>query len=259
MTDTTDRPRILCAYLSDGMVKTEFAEARMAAVMAASQDYHVISINTQTSRIERGRHLVAMAALEQQVDYVVFTDSDMVFPQDAITRLIGHDVDIVGAGYPTRRLPIRTTINDLEGNPFTIQPGMTGLMPVSHLGFGLICIKIEVFKRLKEIWDEQQKTPWWVAALGNFGGALFLVPVIEKLAKDEPSHPRIAPWFYPRFIPETNAYWGEDVNFCHNAIEAGFHVMCDLDLSMQVQHIGSIGYHYSMLEPVPDEVAEAAE
>ena len=54
------------------------------------------------------RMKLARMALEGGADYLLFLDSDMRFPANAVRQLLKHDKHIVAANYATRRLPVKT-------------------------------------------------------------------------------------------------------------------------------------------------------
>lgn len=77
-------------------------------------------------------------------------------------------------------------------------------------------------------------------------GAAVMLCKTEALRRLKP------PLFLQDWIPEVNAYCGEDVYFCQVAQAAGFDLWIDHDLSMQIQHIGTVPFG-------PDMICEAAD
>jgi hypothetical protein len=63
------------------------------------------------------------------------------------------------------------------------------------------------------------------------GCLLLKLPVFDRLAK---------PWFNTKEVGEK--IMGEDFYFCERAIEAGYDVWCDGDLSRELGHIGQKSY-----------------
>ena len=64
-----------------------------------------------------------------------------------------------------------------------------------------------------------------------------------------------APWFAepPLFMmpggdPEDKGIMPEDEYFCHNALEAGYDIWCDVDLSLHIGHHGSKTYYIGRRE-----------
>jgi hypothetical protein len=47
-----------------------------------------------------------------------------------------------------------------------------------------------------------------------------------------------APWFPLTWHEQTDSWHGEDMGFCSKAIDSGFDVWCDIDLSVNIGHLG---------------------
>jgi hypothetical protein len=152
------------------------------------------------------RSALAKLALKDGASWLIWLDSDMRFPSDTFPRLMGHKVPIVGAGYPTRKMPAiePTAYTDYEcQDRIYTEDDSTGLVPVSAMGFGCICVHREVYEAMPPPWFH---IPWDA----------------EKMKHD----------------------CGEDIYFCRKAKENGFEVMLDHDLSKEVFHIGNAEYGY---------------
>ena len=75
-----------------------------------------------------------------EADYILFIDSDMVFPEDLLERLLAHDKDIVGVDSSYKELPLQTTVkHNLEAMPKT-------LFQCRAVGGGILLVKTSVFK-----------------------------------------------------------------------------------------------------------------
>ena len=149
------------------------------------------------------REKLAQMALDAGADYILWIDSDMRFPCDAIDRMVGHGLPIIAANYSTRRLPLRpvAALNP-EGTAYhhTVR-GSQKLEMVAHVGMGFMLVKREVFEKLPK--------PWFLMSVGDH-------------------------------IP--GGLEGEDVYFCRKAAEHGFPTFVDDMVSHQVRHIGAFEY-----------------
>lgn len=97
-----------------------------------------------TSNLPESRHVLAVQATRDHgATHVLWVDSDMAFPQDALHRLLAHDLEIVGANYPRRMPPHWSSASDIEGRAFP--PGCKGLAEAGVIGFGLLLTKAQVF------------------------------------------------------------------------------------------------------------------
>lgn len=98
------------------------------------------------------RDTLAQAALDMGSDYVLWIDSDMVFPADSLERLLAHDKDMVTALYFKRRgdhAPVIYSGMDENGGVLTCSdyPRDGSLFKVWGCGFGMVLMKTEVIRR----------------------------------------------------------------------------------------------------------------
>jgi hypothetical protein len=113
------------------------------------------------------RENCVMMALRAKCDYLIFIDGDQTFPKDIVHRLIAHNVDVVGANIPIKKIPSRPTAIKLDGTLLFTDPDSTGLVEVMRIGTGVACIKTEVFKKLKRPWFYQEWVPSAMALRGE--------------------------------------------------------------------------------------------
>ena len=77
--------------------------------------------------------------------HILFVDSDMQFPSDAVTKMLAADKDIVGVEYNKRIMP-PTPIFNYENKQDT-------LYQTNVVGTGLMLIKLSIFEKMKdEVW-----------------------------------------------------------------------------------------------------------
>ena len=150
--------------------------------------YHLIG----SCLVYDARDNIVKFALENNADWLLFLDSDMVIPNDAVIKMAAHDVDMI-TGMAFKRTPpfqpcfyTKASITK-DYKPITESPIVfpdEGL--VECQGFGMACcmIKMDVFKKINP------------------------------------------PWFFP--MPNI----GEDLTFCIKARQAGFRMFCDLSINV---------------------------
>lgn len=99
------RPKVAILIPSDGEIKawTAMSLASLCA-FSALRGVSLALIEEQASMVTRARNHLAWNAVRQGADWLLFIDSDMTFPPDAMLRLVNHDKDIVGATY-CKRVP----------------------------------------------------------------------------------------------------------------------------------------------------------
>ena len=149
------------------------------------------------------RERLAEEAIKDGADAILWVDSDMRFPKDALEILLSRDLPIVGVNATTRRFPVVPTALDIDPETNDLvkvnSKGKTGLEQVMGVGFGMVLIKKEVFLAAQK--------PWFWFEQTDKGGTI-----------------------------------GEDIYFCAKAFDAGYQTVIDHDLSMHIRHIGTYEY-----------------
>ena len=88
--------------------------------------------------IHIGRESIAKQALDYDCSHLLFVDSDILCPHDAIARLIAHDVPIVGARYNKKVSPPEPIVKE----------DITELSPVAFVPTGFLLIDTDVFRKI---------------------------------------------------------------------------------------------------------------
>lgn len=156
--------------------------------------------------VHAARQELADAVLEQGADWVLWLDSDMRFPRDALVRLLQHRESVVGINYAKRGVPSGFVAIKTVGNPgeqLETRGDSAGLEEVQALGFGCVLIRGTVLHQL----PDPKETPWFQHR--HMGGGLWI---------------------------------GEDVHFCEMLRAAGVRLFVDHDLSRDCAHIGQFEY-----------------
>jgi len=85
--------------------------------------HHTLNTNDAVSlKISEGtlianqRAELSLDAMREGCSHLLFVDSDMRFPQDMISRLLAHDLDIVAANCARRRMPTGPTAQIYKEN-----------------------------------------------------------------------------------------------------------------------------------------------
>lgn len=164
-------------------------------------------INKRTSLIVSSREGMVEDSLLEGATHVMFLDSDMTFPEDALHRLFSRNEPFVAANYVQRCLPTRPNAIGMLDMPKHTDEDSTGIEEVQSVGFGCCLIRAEVFDAMPRPWFD---TYWYQKEDGR------------------------------RLII------GEDVYFCHKARHAGFKIYIDHDLSQTVTHIGQMEFIHAM-------------
>lgn len=133
---------------------------------------HAILGLLESSSIHDARNTMALDAIANGCDYLLFIDSDMVFPPDAFEKLMALDADIATGVYYGRagehkpivykKLTPRTeTDGKIVGavaESFTEVP--EGTFDVVGCGMGMCLIKVEVLKELCRLYQNSPFDPF---------------------------------------------------------------------------------------------------
>jgi hypothetical protein len=102
--------------------------------------------------IPQQRHTLVMSAREANASHILWIDSDMRFPPDALLQLLAHGKPIVAANYSTRRIPILPTAEHRDKGYLFTPPDASGLEEVTHCGMGLMLVEMGVFEAVLKPW-----------------------------------------------------------------------------------------------------------
>lgn len=174
-------------------------------------------VNQRGSLIVQSRETLVEQALLGGATHILFLDSDMNFPEDALHRLFSRNEHFVAANYVQRCLPTRPNAVSILNTLLYTDDDSTGLVEAKSVGFGLCLIRTEVFDAMPRPWFD---TYWFTDETGK------------------------------------RAIIGEDVYFCHKARHAGFKTYVDQDLSQEVSHIGTMEYIHAQANLTRDEFME---
>ena len=150
------------------------------------------------SLVYTSRNYLALMAMQDEADLIMWFDSDMVFNPDTLLRLL-KDIDD-GADFVTGAYYRRTS-------PFT--PTLFSKLDINEEGVA--------------IWDQIEEVPdkglFEVAGCG-FGCVLMKTDIARDVFKK----------FGRLFSPIGEV--GEDLSFCWRARECGYKLMCDPDIPL---------------------------
>ena len=154
------------------------------------------------------RERLATEAVNLDAEYMLWLDSDMVFPATTAIRLMSHNEPIVAANYVRRQRPYKgvayETIGDWENPlPFDVQDD---LVPIEGIGMGCILMKTSIFKELSK------------------------------------------PWFDFQWSPKSNDFLGEDMYLCQKINAAGYTIKVDTVLSQEMHHLGTFAFNRELLD-----------
>lgn len=169
--------------------------------------------------IGRARNTLTARFLKTDCDRILFTDSDLVFDASHVSRIVSHDLDIVGGTYFKKNEGEPQIVCNMLPNAREQTENESGVQEAMYVGTGFLCVKRRVFEKIIEVlgddlWytsDATQEREWDFWKMG-----------VCKYADGK-----------RRFL-------SEDWFFCEMARHCGFKV--HLDLRCILKHVGPAMY-----------------
>jgi hypothetical protein len=159
MADNPRAPSIIIATPSAGLWRESMGVCAVGmAGLTGAVGIRIDAIGATGAYTETNRNNIVNAVLArpEHIDGIMWVDSDMRFPPDALLRLMGRGMDICGASYRERQEPYRFLgCFDDDDDRHAMEPG---LHKMKRLPGGFILVKTEVYRRLDPPWyklDEQ--------------------------------------------------------------------------------------------------------
>jgi hypothetical protein len=117
------------------------------------------------------RESLAKKAVEIKSDYMLWLDSDMMFPSTTAMRLMGHNKDIVAANYMKRSVPLTTVAYPTleEWDSWLPLESQEELEIVEGVGMGCMLMKTSLLSTIENPWFEfEWKDGSWHGDVFNF-------------------------------------------------------------------------------------------
>ena len=143
---TEKKPKVVIgmAIAESGAMKARTAHSVACAILRSEGVISDFIMKISCDVVANRTQLVKEAILAGGT-HLLFVDSDMQFPSDAVTKLLKADKDIVGVEYNKRIMP-PTPIFNYENKQAT-------LYQTNVVGTGLMLIKLSIFEKMKdEVW-----------------------------------------------------------------------------------------------------------
>ena len=150
--------KILLAIPTSRYIETEC----IVSLFAMQKQPHEIEIFIPKNyAVDVGRNIIAKYAQENEFDYIMWVDSDMIIPRNTLTRLLSHDKDVVSGVYSYKVLNndevVAKKFMDEERTDYgnlkikAIQ-NSSGLIEVDGFGFGCVLTKVSMFDKIPFPW-----------------------------------------------------------------------------------------------------------
>ena len=120
-------------------------------LLYAKSKYKIMPLVVDSTTLCMARNIIATNFLKTDAEYLLFLDSDMIYPKETIDNLIKHDEDFVSALYYSRTYPapcLKIIKDGIYRNIKEFQKGV--LLPVDAVGLGTALIKRNVIEKVSE-------------------------------------------------------------------------------------------------------------
>lgn len=150
----TRLPKVVVLIPSSDMFKADMAMSLAGMTAYSMYGASIALINEKSSMITKARNSLVQKALDLGAEWLLFVDSDMAFPADALLRLLSHEKDIVGATY-AKRVPPYETLGHFLGEARQLEGG---LIEADFMPGGFMLINADVFRSMT---DPTRKQQFW--------------------------------------------------------------------------------------------------
>ena len=192
--------KILLGMPSVGMIPSQTVISLLATVERGKVDPMIVT----GSLVYDSRDAIARYAVDNNYDYVLYADSDMVFNAEDLKRLLAHDVGICSGLYVSR-----------QGER-------------KNIAYSKIITRRRWPYRKPELIEDKQSSGFGSVSACGFGFCLIKMSVLKCMFK------------YYKSLFEPYKGLGEDAAFCHRARRIGFKTFIDRDVKLG--HVGQKVY-----------------
>ena len=169
--------------------------------------------SVSSSDLPENRTVLLGQALEWKADYILWVDGDQTFPPNALLRLMGRRLEVVGCNYTRRAEPLRPTAAKVDADGRLVHVWTTEALAkadtveeVAHLGLGFCLMETRLFARIRPAVEQSGSWAEWAP--------------FERIR-----------------VPGTRQFMMEDVSFFARLGALGVRVHIDHALSWEIGHI----------------------
>ena len=146
----------LAITLYDGKIYGKCSESILKNCLSLIKEGHTVTpFHFSDLYIDRARNTCVNMFLGTDCSDIVFIDSDLDFDDDAISKLIKYDKDIVAGAYPYRKEELDYPVKLLFNEENNCKDEETGLVSVECAPTGLMRINRRVFDKMAVAEDKQ--------------------------------------------------------------------------------------------------------
>jgi hypothetical protein len=131
--------------------KAKTVEALCNLVNYTAKRHELVFIMpTEGFNTAENRNLCVARALNEGVDYILFSDDDMVYPPGLLETLLSRDKDIIGVLYSVRHLPRAFVIDYKVGMDDVLACEQSDPFECNAIGTGFLLVKADVFRHIPQ-------------------------------------------------------------------------------------------------------------
>ena len=196
--------------LSDDKVYRQFHESWVKLIKPANYTYLTPKF---PGRIEDIRNQIVEQALEKGCTHLIFMDTDQIYPEDFLVKIMSHDKDVVGTAITKRYPPFNVLVMRGSLGKYRLVPDEDieniHLLECDASGTGAIMFRTEVFFHASEFGK------WFQVSVTDDGRPI-----------------------------------GEDVYFCSELRKAGYKIW--IDTTIDIKHLGILAIDYNFYKLFKD-------
>lgn len=142
----------------NGSTKALFTDSLGKLLLHSGRTFEIELLMAGSSDIAGNRETLAARALEIRADWLLWLDTDQVFPADTLARLLARNEPVIGCNYGRRGNPTGPTAgrfeNGVEIPIWTDQDrARRGVIEqVHYMGLGVCLISTETLRSLDRPW-----------------------------------------------------------------------------------------------------------
>jgi hypothetical protein len=184
---------------ADASVKIWYSDSLINSMrIAQAYDVELYPIYKEDILIQRARNDLISIAIQNEIDDVVWIDSDICWNPIWLFKLLAYPVDVVGGTYP-KKIDVPAWPVKVNGNKIVVDPD-TKLLEVDGLGTGFLRLSKNAIQAL---WDAERQEYH-----GVHGKAKWICEVLA----------------------ENGEIIGEDIVLCNKLHACGFKIYLDPEI-----------------------------
>lgn len=141
--------KIGVGIVSSGLVMHDWVLCLLGMLKEMPYDYQIFE--HKSCLVPKNRRIIAEEFCQSDCTHLLFIDTDMLFPNQAVQALVEADKEVVAVNCTNRKSPVRFTAQR-AGVMVPTKKDSVGLEEVDRVGTGVILIERQVFNFIQKPW-----------------------------------------------------------------------------------------------------------